>query len=76
MWIAFRRFCDSSPRRRRFSQLGRNLVLEHRVSGVQVHDTRIVAAMSIHQVSKILSFDLDDFTRYSGITVVHPAEVK
>jgi predicted nucleic acid-binding protein len=54
----------------------RRLVLEHRVSGIQVHDARIVAAMRVHQVNKILSFDLDDFTRYSGITVVHPAEVR
>jgi predicted nucleic acid-binding protein len=54
----------------------RKLVLEHRVLGVQVHDTRIVAAMSVHQVSKILSFDLDDFRRYTGISVVHPTEVQ
>ncbi len=53
----------------------RKLVLEHRVSGIQVHDARIVAAMSVHQVNKILSFDLADFTRYAGITVVHPEEV-
>ena len=54
----------------------RKLVLQHRVSGIQVHDARIVAAMNVHQVSKILTFDLDDFKRYTGITVVHPAEVK
>jgi predicted nucleic acid-binding protein len=54
----------------------RKLVLEHRVSGIQVHDARIVAAMSVHQVSTILSFDLADFKRYTGITVVHPTEVK
>jgi predicted nucleic acid-binding protein len=53
----------------------RKLVLEHRVSGVQVHDTRIVAAMTVHQVSTILSFDLA-FARYAGISVVHPTEVK
>jgi len=54
----------------------RMLVLQHRVSGIQVHDARIVAAMAVHQVNKILSFDLDDFKRYTGITVVHPREVK
>jgi predicted nucleic acid-binding protein len=51
-------------------------VLEHRVSGIQVHDARIVAAMTVHQVNSILTFDLDDFARYSDITVVHPAKVK
>jgi predicted nucleic acid-binding protein len=48
------------------------LVLQHRVSGIKVHDARIVAAMSVHQVPKILTFDLEDFKRYENITVVHP----
>ena len=54
----------------------RKLVFQHRVSGIQVHDARIVAAMTVHQVSTILTFDLDDFKRYTGISVVHPAEVR
>jgi predicted nucleic acid-binding protein len=54
----------------------RKLVLAYGVSGIQVHDARIVAAMSVHRVNKILSFDLDDFKRYTSVTVVHPAEVK
>jgi hypothetical protein len=31
--------------------------------------------MTVHQVSKILTFDLDDFKRYENITVVHPSSV-
>jgi predicted nucleic acid-binding protein len=50
----------------------RKLVLQHRVSGIKVHDARIVAAMSVHQVPRILTFDLEDFKRYENITVVHP----
>jgi len=42
------------------------------VSGIQVHDARIVAAMLVHQVQAILTFDLDDFKRYPGIVVIHP----
>jgi predicted nucleic acid-binding protein len=53
----------------------RKLVLQHRVSGIRVHDARIVAAMTVHQVSKILTFDLDDFKRYENITVVHPSSI-
>ena len=53
----------------------RKIVLEHRVSGIQVHDARIVAAMTVHQVSRILTFDIDDFKRYAHITVVHPNSV-
>ena len=41
----------------------RRLVLDHRVSGIQVHDARIVAAMMVHRVYQILSFDLYDFKR-------------
>jgi len=53
----------------------RKLVLQHRVSGIHVHDARIVAAMTVHQVSKILTFDLVDFKRYENITVVHLGSV-
>ncbi len=50
----------------------RKLVLQHRVSGIHVHDARIVAAMTVYQVPKILTFDLDDLKRCDHITVVHP----
>ena len=53
----------------------RRLALQHRVSGIQVHDARIVAAMTVHQVHRILTFDLADFKRYTGITFIHPAQV-
>jgi predicted nucleic acid-binding protein len=44
------------------------------VSGAQVYDARIVAAMLTHNISHILTFNTDDFQRYSswGITAVHP----
>jgi predicted nucleic acid-binding protein len=50
----------------------RKLVLHYRVSGIKVHDARIVAAMTVYQVPQILTFDLDDFKRYENIRVVHP----
>src|SRR5437879_12577238 len=34
----------------------RKLVLQHRVSGIHVHDARIVANMMVHQVTKIITF--------------------
>jgi hypothetical protein len=54
----------------------RELVLKHRVSGIQVHDARIVAAMRVHRLGRVLTFVVEDFKRYSGIAVVHPAEVR
>ena len=52
----------------------RKLVVRFGVSGVQVHDARIVAAMLAHQVTHILTFNISDFTRYSsvGIAAIDP----
>ena len=50
----------------------RRLVLGHAVSGAQVHDARLVAAMHVHGVTHLLTFNVRDFARYPGITVVHP----
>jgi hypothetical protein len=32
---------------------------------------KLVAAMSVYQVPKILPFDPDDFNRYEKVTVLH-----
>jgi predicted nucleic acid-binding protein len=45
------------------------------VSGVQVHDARLVAAMRVHGVKSILTFNDRDFTRYTDIDAVHPRSV-
>jgi len=50
----------------------RRLVVAHGVSGKKTHDTRLVAAMSVHGVAHILTFNTDDFTRYAGIIVLDP----
>ena len=53
------------------------LVVSHRVLGKQVYDARLVAAMIAHGVTRILTFDVDDFKRYKpeGIVAVNPADV-
>ena len=53
----------------------RRIVVQHAVSGVQVHDARLVAAMRVHGVSHILTLNATDLSRYSGITVAHPSGV-
>jgi predicted nucleic acid-binding protein len=53
----------------------RRLVVAHSVSGVRVHDARIVAAMNVYGISNLLAFNGPDFTRYPGIHVVHPNDV-
>jgi predicted nucleic acid-binding protein len=52
----------------------KRLVLQHGVIGVKVHDARLVAAMNIHGVRRLLTFDAGDFSRY-GIEVLQPAAV-
>jgi predicted nucleic acid-binding protein len=53
----------------------RRIVVQHAVSGVQVHDARLVAVMHVRQVSHILTLNVADFGRYGGITVIHPSAV-
>ena len=50
----------------------RQLVVKHSVSGKQVHDTRLVAAMNIHKITHLLTFNTDDFKRFLGIFVINP----
>ncbi len=53
----------------------RRIVLQHAVLGVQVHDARLAAAMYVHRVSHILTLNVTDFGRFSGLTAVHPGSV-
>src|ERR1700739_3236781 len=53
----------------------RKIVVEHEVSGVQVHDARLVAAMLVHGVGHLVTLNDGDFRRYSGISVVRPERV-
>jgi predicted nucleic acid-binding protein len=53
----------------------RKLLVTHNVLGVQVHDARLVAAMRVHGVKRILTFNSKDFGRYSDIEAVHPRSV-
>jgi predicted nucleic acid-binding protein len=50
------------------------LVITHRVLGVKVYDARLVAAMLVHGIARILTFNVADFSRY-GVAVLHPAAV-
>jgi predicted nucleic acid-binding protein len=52
----------------------KRLVSTHAVSGVKVHDARLVALMNVHGVRQILTFNTDDFVRF-GIEALHPSAV-
>jgi len=48
----------------------RRLVVTYRVSGVQVHDARLVAVMKANGASHILTLNVKDFTRYANEGIV------
>lgn len=52
------------------------LVIKYDVKGVKVHDARLVAAMLVHELTHIVTFNSRDFARYSEVTAVHPTEVR
>ncbi|MEO7970545.1 MAG: PIN domain-containing protein [bacterium] len=51
------------------------LVVQYRVTGKQSHDARLVAAMKVHGVSNLLTFNDNDFKRFEDIRVVNPKNV-
>lgn len=52
------------------------LVVQHEVMGKPSHDARLVAAMLMHKLTHILTFNTGDFKRFSSITAVDPTSVK
>lgn len=53
----------------------RRIVVQYSVSGVQVHDARLAAAMYVHGVSHILTPNVPDFSRFDGLSAVHPDSI-
>ena len=55
----------------------RRLVVTFAVSGVQVHDARLVAFMKVNTILHILTLNVEDFKRYTseGIVAVAPGTI-
>lgn len=51
------------------------IVLQYRVSGKQAHDARLVAAMRVHNLTRLLTFNTSDFKRFSFITAASPQTI-
>ncbi|HYJ86927.1 MAG TPA: hypothetical protein VEW46_12770 [Pyrinomonadaceae bacterium] len=52
------------------------LVARNEVSGKNTYDARLVAAMSVHGITTLLTFNGADFKRFQGISVISPADVR
>lgn len=53
----------------------RRLIMAHSVQGVLIHDVRTVSVMNVHGITHILTFDKDDFKRFTNITALLPSDV-
>ena len=51
-----------------------SLVRQYAISGKPAHDARLVAAMLVHGLTSIITFDKHGFSRFPFIEVVHPGE--
>jgi predicted nucleic acid-binding protein len=56
-------------------QLWQQLVVQHLVRGKNAHDARLVAAMLVHGIDRLLTFNNADFARYQQIIVISPQDV-
>jgi len=50
-------------------------MLRYGVSGVQVQDARLAAAMYVHGVPHILTLNLPDFSRFEGLRPPQPNQL-
>ena len=50
-------------------------VTRHQVAGKQAHDARLVAAMAVHGLTRLLTFNPRHFARYPEIETIDPSTV-
>jgi len=66
---------DFLPDNRDVHDRWRRLLVAHKVIGVQVHDARLAASMYVYGVTQLLTVNVRDFQRFTGLRIVHPAEL-
>jgi predicted nucleic acid-binding protein len=52
-----------------------SLAIQHHVVGKHAHDARLVAAMKVHNLTHLLTFNDGDFKRFTEIIVVNPQNI-
>jgi predicted nucleic acid-binding protein len=71
----FERFFTILPDTLEVYENWRELVVNHSVSGIQVHDAKIAAAMKAHNLQNLLTFNAKDFKRYTDIKAIEPKDI-
>ena len=69
------RFCDVLSESNHSYRVWKDLLNVHGVTGVAVHDARLVSVMLSYSVSDIFTLNERDFRRYRGITTLTPGGV-
>ena len=62
------------PDDRHVHERWRALLERHEIKGVQVHDARLAAAMYVHGITQLLTMNVRDFQRFTGLNAIHPAD--
>lgn len=73
--IAVKRFFSLLPETVPLLETWEDLVASYRVAGRNTYDARLVAAMKMHGLNRILTFNVQDFARYAGIEIIDPQAV-
>jgi predicted nucleic acid-binding protein len=63
------------PETRTIYEIWEGLIKDRAIAGKPAHDARMVAMMLLHDVKQLLTFNVDDFQRFSEITVRHPSDL-
>ena len=56
-------------------QQWRRIVVASKVSGIEVRDARLIAAMHVHEIGNLRTLNVKDSRRFSGVAVPSPREV-
>ncbi len=67
-----KRLFTLQPDRPEILTIWEQLVVRYQVMGKQAHDTRLVAAMTVHQITHLLTFNTEDFKRFTEIAAIDP----
>ena len=53
----------------------RKLVFDIDISGVQVHDAKLVASLIAHRIEHLVTLNIKDFQRFPNISVIDPHDI-
>jgi predicted nucleic acid-binding protein len=53
----------------------RRLLVAYTVTGIAVHDAKLVASMHVHRLTHLVTFNDGDFKRYKTIVAVKPEDL-